>query len=315
LAVGVLRNEEFHYSLTLKFSNKGVIKIFGLMLPLVLGMLFYKIVPLFDRWLASGLPEGSISILGYSTKLVNILQSITTTGVSVSLFPLMSGLAARNDYLMLKEKMGKGIKILLYVTIPMSILLGVDGKSAIPLLFERGAFGKLTSENTFNVFSIYMIALPATAIGTIIGQGYYIFQDSVTPVIVGILETIFYIAVSLVLVRMIGLLAIPSSCAIYFNFSILVNGYFVSKKLDHLDLKKILLPSIIRYGILAMAIALIIRIFNYVFVPNAFIGIALLGLGFALYFSLTFLIFNTDESKILWGQLIVRVLSRSKTDG
>jgi putative peptidoglycan lipid II flippase len=88
LFAGLRKHDDFRFSLDFDPRHPAVRKILRLMLPMMIGMCFYKLAPAFERWIASGMPPGSISTLGYATRLVNVLQPVLVSGISVSGFAL-----------------------------------------------------------------------------------------------------------------------------------------------------------------------------------------------------------------------------------
>jgi len=92
--------------------------------PFDSGMLIYRAVPLIDRFFLSQLPEGSISHIAYANKLINAISPVIVTGISISIFPLMSKYAAEQKWDELKAIMSKGIKMLIFLSIPFVVILG-----------------------------------------------------------------------------------------------------------------------------------------------------------------------------------------------
>ena len=82
----ILTGKRYHFQLD--YRHPGVVKIAKLMLPLLLGAVFYKANTVVDRFIASELAEGSISYLGYAFKVANVLVTLATQGFAVSLLPL-----------------------------------------------------------------------------------------------------------------------------------------------------------------------------------------------------------------------------------
>ena len=246
----------FKYYFDFDYKNPGVIKVFKLMIPLIGGMLFYKIIPLFDRFLASKLPEGNISHLGYSFKIYSQLPAIISAGISLSLFPFLADLASKNDLEGIRNSMSKGIRIMFFISIPFVFIFVLYGYYIIDLIFDRGAFTSYDSLMTSKALTFYILALPMAVMGDIIGKGYYIFQDTITPVIIGIFETFIYFVLAYVFFPKYGFLSMPIAYAIYFNFSC-INAFVVRKKLGGnggktiiISFLKHLLSAIIVFGII-----------------------------------------------------------------
>jgi len=294
LAIGFFRTKDFRYSFVFDYSHPGVIKILKLMTPLILGMLIYRTLPIIDRFFLSQLSEGSISHIGYAWKLVSAIPPVIATGISISIFPLMSRYAAENDYDALRQIMSKGIRMLFFMSIPFVFLLGAYGNAVIQLFFERGAFTSADTSAVYYAFSIYLLALPAMVIGSIIGQGYYVLQDTVTPAVLGIVEIIIYFLICLFLIGRFGFLTIPIAYTIYFNLS-MFNAFIVRYKLGAKGGKRIMFSFVKHSGSAAIALLLVSAIVEIIAASTLKVFL-LISISFLIYGLISRLVFKTDES-------------------
>jgi putative peptidoglycan lipid II flippase len=308
LMFGLFRDKTFHYSLSFEWRHPGVRKILGLMLPLVLGQVFYKILPGFDRWLASGMPVGSISHLSYATRLTSVVQPIIVSGISITGFSLMSDLAAKRDFPALKAAMARTIGFLLFLSVPLALILAAFGKPVIALLFERGAFTAKDTQATYLAFAVYALSLPATTVGSVIGQGFYIFQDTRTPAILGVFEIAAYMGMCLALASAMGFLAIPASYDVYFYLSCLVLGWLLARKTGFSVLRIIGPPLFSNLGVSALSLAAGLGLSMLARGSRAW-EICCLGISFLTYLILQKVVFRRQEADLIFD-LPKRVFSR-----
>jgi len=231
LAVGIARKEEFKFVLTKTLHNEGVKKVVRLMGPLVAGMLIYKVVPVFDRFILSSLPPGSIAEVNYASKLQGAVVQILSGSVSLPVFPALAAIAAEGKWHSLKETMAKVIRLLFFVAVPFAVLLAVLGEPLVKLVYQRGAFSPNDTRAVFLCFALYMASLPVVTIGGVVSQGLYVLQDTRTVALVGVGETVLYIALCFLLVDKFTYLAPPIAYGIYFTVSVVVLGAAVRKRL------------------------------------------------------------------------------------
>jgi putative peptidoglycan lipid II flippase len=302
LASGIVVTGKHRYSPAYFFSHKGVVRVLKLMTPLVLGMLFYRIVPVFDRWLASTMPEGTISVLGYATKLTSILPLIIGSGLSLTVFPVMARYATDRKFSSLQDLMSKSVRILLFISIPISVSLAAFGRPLVQLVLERGAFSADQTQITYYAFSIYLAAVPAVIVGTVIAQGFYVLQDLTTPIFIGIGETIFYIAVCVALVPILGYLSMPITYAIYLNLSVLVTAYFVCNKL-RFSLFHEIHVALLQQLVSTIACCAVTFGLNLLLRPSPLLAVALICAGWAVYLVMQRLIFKSEELRALLAVL------------
>ena len=311
LALGIFHNPIFSYSFQPSLYNAGVKKVLLLMAPLIIGMLVYKILPVFDRMILSSLPQGSISHLNYANKLQSSMIQIIATSFSIPIFPLLASISAEKKWVQLKEMMSKIIRIMIFVSLPFAIYFAIAGESIIRVLFQRGAF---TSDDTifvYRAFVLYMISLPVVAIGGVVSQGLYVLQDTKTPVIVGFVETALYIGLCFLLLPYLHYLAIPISYGFYFTFSVVVLGYIFRNKIG-LGGGKALFHSVILNLVLSVTIGGIFWVIIRTIHIADILLLCLCVLFIIIYFGSAKLL-HIAEAQTLWEKLYALFFNRKTT--
>jgi putative peptidoglycan lipid II flippase len=268
LFIGLLRNKDFFYSFYPKFYDKSINKILKLMLPLMTGMLIYKVVPLFDKYILSGLPPGSISYINYSGKIYFALNQLITTSISLTVFPRLADIGARSSFVELKSKMSELIRFILFISCPISLLLFLFSEPIIRMLFERGNFSYQDSIQVYQCFQLYLLSLPAVSIGSIVSQGFYVIQDTKTPAVVGVFEIFIYIALCLILINFLGFKTIPLVYAIYFVVSVAVLSFLLIRKLGSGGGKRIVLGMLKFFTVSIIIFIPLFYIYHFFFNGN-----------------------------------------------
>jgi putative peptidoglycan lipid II flippase len=190
------------------------------MLPALMGLGVNQINILVDRWIASWLPEGSISYLYYANRLVQFPLGVFGIAIAVVILPVLSGHAARNEMDDLKNTLLFGIKLGMFIMIPASLGLIVLRWPLVNVLFQRGVFDKTATVATSSALLYYSIGLFAFAGAKITGTGLYSLQDTKTPFIISIYTLIINIILNLVLMGPMkhNGLALATSISAIFNF-------------------------------------------------------------------------------------------------
>jgi len=304
LSAGFRNDKEFKYYWIFQFRNPGVIKIYKLMIPLLGGMIFYKIIPLFDRFFASKLPDGSISYLGYSFKIFSQIPPLISTGIAISIFPILAALAAKKDWAGLISRMSLSIRFVLFLSTPVVIMLCLYSRPLIELVFQRGAFGISDTFNTSHALSIYIIALPFVVVGDIVSKGFYVLQDTWTPAIIGVFEVIVYCSAAYFFLPGFGFLAIPIAYVVYVG-SASINAYFVRKKLGNKGGGKIVI-SFFKYAAVAIFSAMIIYWPVHV-IESVWVETVLVFCGFCIYFIVSIFLLKTEEARNVYYFFLKRI--------
>lgn len=305
LIIGFWGSKDFIYLFILDHKHPGVKKILKLMIPLILGMILYRAVPITDRFFLSGLPEGSISHIGYAFMLLSAIPPIIASGISVSIFPLMSQYAAEEKWSELKEIMSKGIRMLFFLSLPFVFILGPFCKPLIQLFFERGAFTSADTTAVYYAFAVYLLALPSSVVGTIISQGFYVLKYNNIIATIGVIMVGLYIVFCMTLIKPLSYLAIPVSYAIYHNCALFTTNVFIRKKLGKFNWPPMIYMILISM-LIGVAIFLILYFLTKFQRNNLFITIISLIAGFLVYFLAGKLVFHLEEANAIWETFLTR---------
>ena len=129
------------------------------MLPAALGLGVTQINIMVDTLLASFLPEGSISYLYYSNRLLQLPLALFGIALGTALFPTFSSLVSQGKTEELMSTFLFGIRTVLFITVPASIGLIVFRVPIISLLFQRGEFTQNATIATSQALFAYSIGL------------------------------------------------------------------------------------------------------------------------------------------------------------
>lgn len=295
LATGFLKRQDYHYSLSLEYRHPGVRKILKLMIPLISGMIVYRAVPVFDRYFLSVLPAGSISHIDYAMKLITLIPAVIVSGITISIFPEMAKYAAENNIHELKSLISKGLRMLFFLSVPVAIFLGIFGKPVVRLVFERGAFVASDTSAVYHAFTLYIMALPAMAIGAVIGQGYYVLKDTVTVSVIGVGEMVIYVLFCYSLLHLLGYLAIPIAYAAQFNLGVLLSGIILRYKLGNKGGITIL-SSMVKHLVAALVPLAIFLVILRFAMSDTITTMVLIPMCFFAYLLISRFVFLTEEA-------------------
>jgi putative peptidoglycan lipid II flippase len=212
--------KEGKYQFVLNWKDGGLREIVRLTIPLVLVAVVTKFTPVIDRYLASGLSEGSISHLNFAFKVITIISVLISTGASTVIFPKMASDVSSGDLSSLRNTMSFGIRLMCVIIAPV-IAIGISLSSqVINILFYRGEFTATDSEAVAVLLNIYLIALIAMCLGNITGKGFYALKQTKTLAIFGAIEAAAYVIYTFFLTRWLGVIGIAIGYVIYFNVSL-----------------------------------------------------------------------------------------------
>ncbi|MBF0622344.1 MAG: murein biosynthesis integral membrane protein MurJ [Magnetococcales bacterium] len=204
--------------------NPAIKQILSLMGPSLLGVSVMQISLLFDIFLASWLPEGSISFLYYADRMVEFPLGIIGIAMATAILPGLSARAARQDIDGMKRELDFALRMTLLINLPAAVGLIVLREPILSLLFERGAFDAQTTEMTSRALLAYGSGLLAFSAVKIITPAFYALKDTKTPVRIAITCLIFNMVMNVILMfplKHVGL-ALATSLASYLNTVLLL---------------------------------------------------------------------------------------------
>ena len=241
-------------------SHPGVKRIGILMAPSVLGLAVTQLNVVVNTFLASYLPEGSVSYLYYADRLLEFPMGIFAIAIATAVLPTLSEYSAQKDLQGLKETLSFSLRLVFFVTLPAMVGLIVLRLPILNLLFQRGAFTPHSAVMTAQALLYYALGLAAFAGVRIVVPAFYSLQDTKTPVKVAFFALLTNAGLGFVLMIPLqhGGLALATSLAAGLNFSLLV--FFLRKKLGRIGASKIIrsffksLGASILMGVVAYAI-------------------------------------------------------------
>ncbi len=222
------------------FKHEGLKKMSILIMPATMGMAVAQINIFVSTILASYLPEGSITYLYYSMRLIQFPIGIFGVAMGMAVLPTLSEHAVKGDYERLKEDFSFTLRLLFFISVPAMTGLIALREPIVNILFQRGMFDYAATIGTAQALFFYSLGIWSIVGVRVITASFYSMQDTKTPVKVAIIALLANLILSIILMRFLmhGGLAFANSLASYVNFFLLF--FFLKKKLKIIDAKRIL---------------------------------------------------------------------------
>jgi putative peptidoglycan lipid II flippase len=169
---------------TLQAVHPATRRCLWLLMPLVLGAIYWRLDPLLDRYLASRLPTGSIAHLGYAWRLISGLMLIGTSGLSIVAFPAIAAHAAAGRRAELSAELAHAIRFFLFLIVPICMGLAAFRVPVVRLLFEHGKFTSSDTQAVALLVALYVGVISGAGLGDLLSRTCYAQQDTRTPVII-----------------------------------------------------------------------------------------------------------------------------------
>ncbi|MGK0442363.1 MAG: putative peptidoglycan lipid II flippase [Pseudohongiellaceae bacterium] len=167
-------------------QHEGVKRILLLMGPAIFGVSVSQINLLLDTVLASFLPDGSVSWLYYSDRLVELPLGVFAIAISTVILPSLSRHQANSSATEFSATMDWAIRIVMLIAVPAAVALMILAEPILITLFQRGAMTPQDITMASYSLQAYSLGLLAFMLIKVLAPGYFSRQDTRTPVAIGI---------------------------------------------------------------------------------------------------------------------------------
>jgi putative peptidoglycan lipid II flippase len=237
-----LRSRHFLFKPKLLFNNPDIKKIFTLIVPQIFGLAVYNLNIIVNTQYASYLPEGTVSYLFLSERLIEFPLGIIAVSLATVLLPNFSSYIAKGDLNKFKETYIQSVRILFYILVPATFGLIALSQPICNILYQRGEFGYQQMLFTSQCLYGYAIGLWAVGLIRITVPAFFAQKDTKTPVYVAFCAFIINAVLGYLLSFRFELnhlgLALASSVSSIFNICLLL--YFIDKKIVRIEITGLL---------------------------------------------------------------------------
>ena len=289
----------------LDLKNKEISRMMKACIPLFIAGIFYRSTSIFERSIASTLEEGSISFLGYGNQIMLILATLTSSGIAATVYPKLSRAWSEKNLPLLREMYIQCIRVILLLTIPLSIVFICWGIPIFTILFERGAFTQDATFAVSSIFSILTIALIANSLGGVIAKIFYLTQRTVVGSVLDIISTVCYISFAYFLSGNFSYYGLAMATGISTLFTIITKFIFLRKVLNGIDLGRI--ANVLLVGTISALIPMLLLqsciYFLNLELRSSFFLLVFFVIGFISCYYFLLKLFNTSEVNLIEDQL------------
>lgn len=306
--IPVLKQHRLRFFINLK--DFDIQSFFKTLLPLFVTGILFRSTSIFERTIASNLPEGSISYLGYSSQILAILATLTSSGIAVSVYPAISKYWAEKKMNEFTYIFIKIIRIILLISIPIAVTLIFYGDEFIKIVFQRGAFNATVTHAVSLTLAWSMGAFIFQGLGTIISKVFYISGKTTILSIIACVEIILYIVLAIILSKYYSFIGPAISLSVSSGVNIILSLLYNNKNIFKInfsillrDISKILIANIISILVVYVLYKYIIGIHSFVVLLCCFF------LGFIVFIFLALHI-GIDEILYLKKKLVSFKITR-----
>lgn len=232
IQVPALFKQQFTWIPSLGLHDPYVQKVLKLMGPRIISIFFVQLTFIVRDNLASHLQQGAVSALSYGWMIMQLPETLIGTAIGTALLPTLSELTSAKDNKPFTETVEKAIRVLIAITIPVSVIAILGLKPFIEVVFS------LPVEQTDLLLWVtrgYLVGLLGQCILETIVRAFYAKQNAVFPMIGSFINLVVYIGLGWVLFQVWGAPGISLTDSIAFTiqplFLLLVFVYKFKNKI------------------------------------------------------------------------------------
>ncbi|HEY2925069.1 MAG TPA: murein biosynthesis integral membrane protein MurJ [Candidatus Eisenbacteria bacterium] len=223
IQVPALYGQGFRWRPAFSFRDPGVVRIVTLMAPAAVGLAATEVNIFVNTFLASLLPQGSVSWLNYAYRLMQLPIGLFGVAIATVTLAEVSQYAARREMPELKRTISFSLRFGLFLTLPATMVLIALAHPIVALLYEHGRFGPRDTWETAQALWAYAVGLSAFSAVRVLVPVYYSLGITRIPVTISFVTIAINIALNVVLMGPLQHrgLALATSIASMLNFVLL----------------------------------------------------------------------------------------------
>jgi putative peptidoglycan lipid II flippase len=248
----------FRYRPMVSFTDPGVRQIIALMGPAVIGAAAVQINVFVNTNFASYLGNGPVSWLNYAFRFMQFPIGVFGVAIGTATLPAISRAAARSDMTEFRRTLASSLGLVFLLCIPSACGLAILGQPIISLIYERGRFTSLDTEQSAAALAFYAIGLAGYAAIKVLAPAFYALNDARTPMLISLISIATNYTFNYLLVREFGFghrgLALSTSMVALFNFAALF--VLMRRKIERVEGRRIL-DSLVKVCVASLAMSLV----------------------------------------------------------
>lgn len=213
-------------------SDKELRRMLTLFLPYAAGLSLNQVNPVISRMLASFLEDGSISVLNYANRIIQLPLGLFVIAISQAVLPELSrcSIGMKDEF---RAMIRDSIRFTLFVVLPATVGLVIISGPMVHLLFVRGAFDDWAWHSTSRALVMYALGLPGMACTTVIMRGLYAKSMPRDAMLVTLSSVLSNILLSFALMPLFSFAGLALATSLAFTISAFIGSRRLTKVIEY----------------------------------------------------------------------------------
>lgn len=166
-----LKKASFPISFKLDLHHRSLKKLTKLLLPVAFSTGFSRLTLFVNTFVASFLQNGSIALLNYAFRIMNLPLGLFGVGISTVALPELSEYAAHEADP--SDIVARSFNLVFLLALPATIFMMLDADSIISFLFERGSFSRVDTYMSAMPLVLYSLLVVPASLSKILLAVYF----------------------------------------------------------------------------------------------------------------------------------------------
>jgi len=232
------RSRRWHPALRQVLGNFG---------PIAVGAAVISNSLVVDQTMAAMLGSGNVAALNYGNKLVAAGLGAVAPVVVTVIFPHFARMVATGDWPGLRHTFRTYSWLIVALTVPVSLLIGIFSTDLVRLLFERGQFTAADTAIVARVQSLYALQIPFYVLSMVGVRLLSAMQSNRAVMIIFMASFVVNVIGNLVFMRWWGLPGIALSTSVVYLLSMLLVLIAIGRRIAELEGRP--MPRVLALGV------------------------------------------------------------------
>ena len=226
----LLKKVGYQFKVILKLKSNSMLMLWKRFIPAMFGLGVREINLIIDGIIASFLPIGSITALGFANRLMQLPLGVFGIAVGTAVLPQYSRLFTEKNIPAISETLKYSIKMILLLLLPTSIIMILGSDFIVSMLLQRGLFDEVSVQMTSKALICYTIGLSFYGLNQVVTPLFYAAKDTKTPVIIATFMVVLNIILNLILMQFLQHAGLALSTSITAAVQFIILLIMVKKK-------------------------------------------------------------------------------------
>lgn len=312
-------HQRLSYLFVLDLKHPALRRIPRLYGPVALSFLISMGLVFLDQHLISLAPGDGVAnstAMSLATTLIQFPIGLVAAALSFAVLPTLAEHARDENMERFKETLLLGFRLGLLLMIPAAAGLIALRMPIVTLIFRHGKFTIANASLTASALQNYAYQLPFVAIDQLLIAAYYARKNTLTPVIIGMVSILGYLAVALPFWSTIGIPALAFANTVQNTLHAVILLVLLRMAIGSMSMRKTI-PTVLKIIVATLAMVAVawslqsalshFALFSLAHLLGALLTVIIVGgLATGVYVGLI-LLFKVEEINLLKGAVLAKL--------